>query len=65
MGQPAPGSAQAVAPELFGVGTISTRENELNAAFTPDGRTLYFTRKAGDGSRFAVILVSTALPNGQ
>ena len=50
--------------ELFAPGAISTRENELNAAFSPDGRTVYFTRKAGDGGRFAVILESTALPGG-
>lgn len=62
---PAIGRAQATAPELFGVGTITTRENELNAAFAPDGRTVYFTRKAGDGGRFAVILYSNALPDGQ
>lgn len=53
-----------VQAELFAPGAISTRENELNAAFSPDGRTLYFTRKAGDGGRFAVILESTALPGG-
>jgi Tol biopolymer transport system component len=55
--------AAPVAPELFGRGTISTAENELNAAFTPDGRTLYFTRKAGDG-RFGTIVLSRALGNG-
>ncbi|MEO8201162.1 MAG: Xaa-Pro aminopeptidase [Gemmatimonadota bacterium] len=49
------------APEMFGVETVSTRENELNAAFSPDGKTVYFTRKAGDGGRFAVILSSSRL----
>jgi hypothetical protein len=62
--RPAGVSAQVPDPELFAPGTISTRENELNAAFSPDGRTVYFTRKAGDGGQFAVILVSGALPNG-
>lgn len=55
--------AQRATPEIFARGAISTSDNELNAAFTPDGRTLYFTRKAGDG-RFAVILESHLLPNG-
>lgn len=54
----------ASVPELFSPGVISTRENELNAAFTPDGRAVYFTRKAGDGGRFAVILVSTMQSSG-
>jgi Tol biopolymer transport system component len=44
--------------ELVGVDTISTPENELNAAFTPDQRTMYFTRTAG-ANRFGVILQST------
>ncbi len=49
---PAPDS---VSPRLA-AWPLATREDELNAAFTPDGRTLYFTRKLG--SRFGVILVS-------
>ncbi len=49
------------APELFGPGTISTAENELNSAFSPDGRTLYITRAAGGNG---VILVSTATRDG-
>ena len=56
--------AQSARPELFAPGEISTRENELNAAFSPDGRTVYFTRKAGDGGRFAVILASTLGADG-
>jgi Tol biopolymer transport system component len=51
-------------PEIFAAGSISTRENELNAAFTPDGRTVYFTRKGGDGGRFGVILSSRATRSG-
>jgi Tol biopolymer transport system component len=50
-------STDTLRPELWGVGVVSTAENELNAAFTPDGRIVYFTRKGGDG-RFAVILES-------
>jgi hypothetical protein len=57
-------SVRSTEPELFAPGTISTADNELNSSFTPDGRTVYFTRKAGDG-RFAVILVSHASSNGQ
>jgi Tol biopolymer transport system component len=57
------GTAQQI-PELYAEGTLSTRENELNAAFSPDGRTVYFTIKAGDGSRLAVIVESRIQPNG-
>ena len=32
-------------PTLFGEGVISTGDMELNAAFTPDGRTIYFTKR--------------------
>lgn len=53
------------APELFGLGTISTPENELNAAFAPDGGTLYFTRTAGANGQFGVIVASRALPGGR
>lgn len=45
----------SLAPHLA-TGPLATRDDELNAAFTPDGRTVYFTRKIGD--RFGVILVS-------
>lgn len=40
LGQTPPG----MAPELFAPGIVSTRASELNAAFTPDGNELYFTR---------------------
>ncbi|HEV7767764.1 MAG TPA: hypothetical protein VGQ76_22365 [Thermoanaerobaculia bacterium] len=40
-------SVHAHEPELVGVGTITTSGNELNSAFTPEGRTMYFTRTAG------------------
>lgn len=39
--------APSASPELYAPNVISTADNELNSAFTPDGRTLYFTRKAG------------------
>ena len=61
---PAMAQASRSDPELFAAGSISTRENELNAAFTPDGRTVYFTRKGGDGGRFGVILSSRATRGG-
>ncbi len=32
-------------PTVFGEGMISTSDMELNAAFTPDGRTIYFTKR--------------------
>jgi len=39
-------SAQPLpAPIVFGEGVISTPDDEMNAAFTPDGKTIYFTRK--------------------
>jgi Tol biopolymer transport system component len=44
-------------PILFGEGTISTGDMDLNAAFTPDGRTLYFTKRTPK-FQFWVIVVS-------
>ncbi len=45
----------AFAPQLAD-GPLATREDELNAAFMPDGKTVYFTWRLGD--RFGVIMVS-------
>ncbi len=53
-------AAQALTPVLI-PGPLSTREDELNATFTPDGRELYYTRKLGE--RFGVILVSRRAPD--
>lgn len=39
------GAAQQPQPALFAPGVISTGDMELNAAFTPDGRTLFFTKR--------------------
>jgi len=50
-----PDSAGRLAPRLVD-GPLVTRDDELNAAFTPDGRTVYFTKKIG--ARFGVIMVS-------
>ncbi len=33
-------------PELVGEGVLSTSDDELGAAFTPDGRTVYFTLRS-------------------
>jgi Tol biopolymer transport system component len=53
---------QAAQPTLFGPGTISTGDMELNAAFTPDGRTLYFTKRTPKYQLWT-ILVSTLKGN--
>jgi hypothetical protein len=37
--------APALAPELFAPNVISTRDYERDAAFTPDGKTFYFTKR--------------------
>lgn len=50
-------------PKIFGEGVISTPEDELNAAFTPDGQTIFFTRLF-PGNKLGVILVSH-FKNGQ
>ncbi|MEP6731520.1 MAG: hypothetical protein ABJE10_12810 [bacterium] len=52
-------------PEVFAPNTVSTPDNELNSAFTSDGRTLYFTRKAGADGKLGVILVSRMRRDGQ
>jgi Tol biopolymer transport system component len=44
-------------PVMFGEGIVSTTEDDLNAAFSPDGNTVYFTRNF-PGSRLGVILFS-------
>ena len=48
---------QNVEPELFAPGIISTADDELNAAFTPDQRTVFFT-KSTPSNRMGVIFVS-------
>jgi len=39
-------SDRQMQPTMFGAGVISTGDMELNAAFAPDGRTLYFTKRS-------------------
>jgi hypothetical protein len=43
-------------PVIFGEGLISTADDELNACFAPDGKTLYISKNLG--SRMGVIVVS-------
>jgi Tol biopolymer transport system component len=51
-------SVQALTePALFGEGVVSTPENETSLAFTPDGRSVYFTIETASGS-FSAIVVS-------
>src|SRR5690349_8101898 len=45
-----------VPPELFASGRISTGDMELNAAFTPDGRTLYFTKRTPKPQLWVIVL---------
>jgi len=49
---------QEVQPSMFAAGIISTGDMELNAAFTPDGRTVYFTKRTPKYQLWT-ILVST------
>jgi hypothetical protein len=48
--------SSAPRPVMVGPGVLSTPDDELNSAFTPDGRTVYFSKNLGD--RIGVILVS-------
>jgi Tol biopolymer transport system component len=45
-------------PELFAPGVISTPDYELDASFTPDGRTLYFTKSTPQFGTLLTIVVS-------
>jgi WD40-like Beta Propeller Repeat len=48
-------------PVVFGEGVISTGDYGLNSAFTPDGKTIYFTKQSGGNlvaGRLAVIVFS-------
>lgn len=53
----------SVAPELFGEGVISTPDYELNAAFLPDGKTVYFTKSTANLGHWAI--VSSRFENGK
>jgi Tol biopolymer transport system component len=50
-------SQQAMAePAIFAEGVISTGDMELNAAFTPDGKTLYFTKRTPKFQFWAIVV---------
>lgn len=53
--------APAPAPEVFAPGVISGAANDLSPAFTPDGRTVFFTR---GNSAQSTILVSHRTADG-
>jgi len=48
--------AKDLRPALVAEGILSTPDDELNAAFTPDGQTVYFSKNVGD--RTGVIVLS-------
>jgi Tol biopolymer transport system component len=47
---------QALTPELFGEGVISTGDYELNAAFLPDGQTLFFTKSTPNMGFWTIVI---------
>ena len=55
-GHPYASSRPMPEPVIFGDGIISTADDELNACFSPDGKTLYISKNIG--ARWGVILVS-------
>lgn len=57
------GAWRQASPELFGEGVVSTQDYELNAAFSPDGKTIWFTKSSAD-MRFWTI-VSSKLVDGK
>jgi Tol biopolymer transport system component len=56
-------ATQNPAVELFGAGVLSTELDELNAAFSPDGRELYFTINAPE-NRIGVIVMARRRGDG-
>ncbi len=44
-------------PEIFGKNIISTDEDEFGATFTPDGNTVYFTKKSPSTLQSAVVVI--------
>jgi len=42
-------------PKVFAEGVISTGDMELNAAFTPDGKTIYFTKRTPRPQLWAIL----------
>ncbi|MEO8572872.1 MAG: hypothetical protein ABI481_02795 [Pyrinomonadaceae bacterium] len=56
-GHPYASSKPMLSPTMFGEGIVSTAEDDLNAAFSPDGKSIYFSRNF-PRNRLGVILVS-------
>ena len=52
------------APTLFAPGVISTGDYELNAAFEPDGRTVYFTKSTPDAGFSLMTILMARYENG-
>ncbi|MGH7646656.1 MAG: hypothetical protein ACREND_00950 [Gemmatimonadaceae bacterium] len=50
----APVTAQTAAPTIFAPGVISGPANDMSPAFTPDGRTVFFTRSNSSQSTIVV-----------
>lgn len=46
---------QPIEPQVFGEGVISTPDYELNAAFLPDGRTVFFTKSTADMGFWTIV----------
>lgn len=42
-------------PQILGDGIFSTSDDEFGGAFTPDGKTLYFTRSAPHSYRYVIL----------
>src|SRR5215217_4416785 len=43
-------------PQVFGPGVLSTGDYDLNSAFTPDGKTIYFTKASPDFRSFTLVV---------
>jgi hypothetical protein len=64
--EPAPSATDGLAPRLFAPEVISTEADEVGAAFAPDGRTLYFTRRSPTTSTPTVsVIFFSRLENGR
>lgn len=62
---PQTAAAPAVQAKLFAPNAISTGDYELNAAFSPDGGTLYFTKATPDARMSHMTIVSARIQNGK
>ena len=48
-------AGRPVEPALFAEGVISTSDYELNTAFLPDGRTVFFTKSTADMGFWTIV----------